>query len=282
MSRKILRVAALSSVLGLTNGAVYAQQPCDKCDCIHPPVPPKCEKCCGVATGKITSVTDTGVVLTRPTQGGKSVEQAFALDKNTTRNASLKKGAEATVYFAREKGIAKRVDLTEALEGLLQPTNEPDPPDACPRLPPPPESMKIFLGNTSATWTTGDQTAALRFGKQEVLSVRRTAKGMAVSAAVFSADGRAVAQIIDNHFYINPNNSFRSERSDPSSLVVYDQKAQEVLRIRYLNPLSVKITGIFYSPKGQLILVKEDEILINRNTFRHICGGNVQTLFAVE
>jgi hypothetical protein len=142
--------------------------------------------------------------------------------------------------------------------------------------------MKIFLGNSSATWTTGDQMAALRFGKQEVLTVRRTAKGIAVSAAVFSADGRAVAQIIDNHFYINPNNFFRSERSDSHSLVVYDQQAQEVLRIRYLNPLSVKVTGVFYSLKSQLVLVKEDEILIGGARLRHVCGGNVQTMFAVE
>jgi hypothetical protein len=127
LSREILRVAALSFVLGLANGGVYAQQPCDKCDCVHPPVPPKCEKCCGVATGKIASVTDTKVVLTRPTQEGKSVEEAFALDKNTARNASLKKGSEATVYFTREKQFAERVYVTEALEGLIEPASEPTP-----------------------------------------------------------------------------------------------------------------------------------------------------------
>lgn len=135
MSRVLLIVAVFSSMLVLTRGAVYGQQSCDKCDCIHPPVPTKCEKCCGVAIGTITSVTDTGVVLTRTTQEGKPVEQAFALDKHTAKNASLKKGAEATVYFAREKRTAERVDVTEALEGLLEPANEADPPDACPQLP---------------------------------------------------------------------------------------------------------------------------------------------------
>ncbi len=238
-------------------------------------------KCCEVVSGPLTSVSETSISISHPTPDGKIVEQQFAVDRNTVKNAKFTKGSQATVYFDKSKNLAKRVTLTEALEGLLIPANEPDPPNPCWHMTIPNEALKMFLGNTNLVWTTGTQAVVLRFGKQEVLSIRRTDKGAAVSAKVFSEDGKVVAQIVDNQFYINPNNFFR-KAGDKHSLVVYDLEAQEVLRVRYLNTLSFKVTGVFYSVGMQRVLISEDVMMVGKSTLQHVCGGNVGTFIAVE
>jgi hypothetical protein len=93
-----------------------------------------------------------------------------------------------------------------------------------------------------------DDLAVLRIKGTEVLHLLRTPKGVAISAKTFGDDGKIVAEIVDNRYYVNPDDFFRIERPDQSSLVVYDRADRKVLDIRYINSHSVKVAGIFRVP----------------------------------
>src|ERR1700751_397843 len=99
---------------------------------------------------------------------------------------------------------------------------------------------------------------------EDVLSVRRVSNGLAVFAKVASDDGRVVAEIVDNRFYINPNNFLRMDQPDSHSLVVYDQKGNKVLDIKYLNPRSVRILGEFRAPGAVPLFITSDQLRIGR------------------
>lgn len=155
--------------------------------------------------------------------------------------------------------------------GLLIPANDADPPNPCPDIPP--QAMRIFLGN-SASWTSETHHTVLQIAGQPIISLRRTDQGLSVSSKVFSADGRIVAELIDNRFHINPNNYFRTERPDKHSLLVFDQQARQVLTVRYLNPLAVKVLGVFNYPNPRPVIIEEDQITIGGNRFSRNCFGN--------
>ncbi|MGC9995145.1 MAG: hypothetical protein ABSE79_07465 [Terriglobia bacterium] len=75
---------------------------------------------------------------------------------------------------------------------------------------------------------------------------------------IFGRDGRIVAEIRDNEFSSNPNNYFRKERPDKSTLIVYDQEDKKVLDVRFLNPTTVRFLGILNYPNsmGPLVISK--------------------------
>jgi hypothetical protein len=110
--------------------------------------------------------------------------------------------------------------------------------------------------------------------KESVLSIGKSGSGMTVSAKVFSRDGRIVAQIVDNGFFINPNNFFRRERPDKSTLVVYDQEGRQVLVVRYLNPSAVKILGIFNFPGISPIIIEENQQAFEGVVVSRYCFGS--------
>jgi hypothetical protein len=227
-------------------------QQCSACDCYHIPISTQCEGCCGIAAGKITAVTDSTVAITGKTSTNEStpVSRTFALKPETRKNATLKEGAPATVFYRREGNVAERIDLLEALQGLLIPGDGPDPPlpSGCPPFVRTlPNTLRVYLGS-NAGLSTYDDVSVLNVAGTELLDLRRTTKGLAISAKTFSADGKIIAEIIDNRFYVNPNNFFRIEKPDSHSLVVYDLMGIRVLDIKYINTRSVRALGIFQLP----------------------------------
>jgi len=141
--------------------------------------------------------------------------------------------------------------------------------------------MRIFLGN-SACWTTETRHTVLEIAGQPIISLRRTDQGLAVSGRVFSADGRIVAELIDNRFYVNPNNYFRTERPDRHTLLVFDQEARLVLNVRHLNPLTVKLLGIFNYPNRLPVVIEEEKTVIGSNTLWRYCFGNNRIDIALQ
>jgi hypothetical protein len=94
--------------------------------------------------------------------------------------------------------------------------------------------------------------------------VSKTGDGLAVSAKVFSQDSRIVAEVVDNEFHINPNNFFRRERPDKHTLIVYDQQGREALNIRFLNPSSVRVSGIFFHPnRATPLVISQDRVTLS-------------------
>ncbi len=150
--------------------------------------------------------------------------------------------------------------------GVLVPANKPMPPNPCEGLGPP-DAFFIFLGN-SASFTTRFPHTIIRIGSDNILTVDKKEDQISVSARVFSRDGRIVAAIKDNEFFINPNNYFRRERPDPHTLVVYDQMNQKVLDVEYLNSRGVRFLGVFNHPNRRVVISSTEGIF--RNT---ICTG---------
>lgn len=257
-----------AAVLLLTATIASAQQ-CSDCDCYHFPIPNKCESCCGVATGNIASVTNSNLVLSQKKSNGETVKKTFGLKPNTRKNAALKEGAPATVYYHQNSNTAVQVDLVEALKGLMLPGNEPDPPGPCSPVAPP-NAIKAFLGDSLA-YKSADQMTVLTIKGIDVLELRRTSNGVAILAKVFSEDGRVVAQVVDNRLYVNPGNFFRIIHPDSHSLTVYDLHERKVLAIRYINPQSVRVTGIFQLPERPPVVITDNEILLGTIRLSGVC-----------
>ena len=281
-----------AAVLLLTSTIGSAQQ-CSDCDCYHFPIPNKCESCCGVATGNIASVTNSNLVLSQKESNGETIKKTFGLKPNTRKNAVLKEGAPATVYYHKNSSAAVQVDLVEALKGLLLPGNEPDPPLPCPNgiIPSYPsgepifsasKTVKMFLGNSVVAFAPADGVTVLRIKGIDVLDLRRTSNGVAILAKVFSEDGKVVAQIIDNRLYVNPGNFLRIDNPDSHSLAVYDMHQRQLLAIRYLNSQTVRVVGIFQVPERAPVLISEDELLVGTNRFHNVCFGAKTVAISVQ
>jgi hypothetical protein len=266
-----LHVVFLLAVIAIIPAVTGAQE-CKKCDCYHFPIPDSCGKCCAFASGTISSVTDKSLALS-PDRPSDEKVRVFDLGPTVRNRDTLKKGAQATVFYHpdKERSIATRVDVLDTLQGLLVPANEPDPSNPCP-FPIPRASFKVFLGS-SVGFTSKPPLIALTMKGEDVLVMRRVERGMAVSAKVLSPDGRVVAQLVDNRFFINPDNFFKVERPDEHSLIVYGRDGEKALDVRFLNPTSVRVLGAFHYPGAHSVIVEPDTIHIGRGTMTSSCFG---------
>lgn len=149
---------------------------------------------------------------------------------------------------------SKIIDL-QALSGELIPNNKSMPQAVwADRIPD--NVITIFLGN-SAAYTSKFPHTVIQVGGQNLLVLNKVNKNITVSAKFFSKNGKIVAELKENKFYVNPNNYFRIERPDEHSLIVYDQEAQEVLNVEFINPSVIKLLCTFYVPKYPPIIIKE-------------------------
>jgi hypothetical protein len=184
-----------------------------------------------------------------------------------------------TVAVVAIQQVSKGPVEETATHGLLIPANDPDPPNPCPQIPP--NALKLFLGS-SAAWTTSGRMTVLQIAEEPIISIRQIGSELAVSAKVYSDDGRIVAELVDNEFHVNPNNYFRTERKDRHSLLVYDQRSQLVLNVRFLNPSTVRVTGIFNYPRREPLVVADEYVMLpGRNRFLRACFGGSGTAIHV-
>jgi len=78
-------------------------------------------------------------------------------------------------------------------------------------------------------------------------------------------DGKIVAELKENQFHINPSNYYRIEKPNEHALVVYDAQGNEALNVYFLNPAAIKLTGRFYFPKRQPIIITEDWLMLGNS-----------------
>ena len=79
-----------------------------------------------------------------------------------------------------------------------------------------------------------------------LLSITRDARGLSVSAKIYDKEGVKLAYVDDNHPHAVGNVCAR--RPDVSTFVVEDFHGNELLFVRYLNPLAIEVRGIFAYP----------------------------------
>ena len=83
--------------------------------------------------------------------------------------------------------------------------------------------------------------AIIKVHGQKLLSIDKKGDAIAVSANIFSRDGRVIAVLENNHWTTNPNNVFKKDHPDFSTLIVCDQYNKEVLNVRYLNEMAIRM-----------------------------------------
>jgi hypothetical protein len=154
-------------------------------------------------------------------------------------------------------------------EGLLTPANEPTPDNICSRggLLPRQGSMLMIAGG-SASFTTFFPQTVFKIGDDPIVTMNKIGDKIAISAKLFSEDGRIIAELHDNRFSINRNNFFRRERPDQHTLVVFDQRDVQVLYVRFINKSTIKFLGVIRHP-SKTVLISETEGVLARG----LCAG---------
>jgi len=110
-------------------------------------------------------------------------------------------------------------------------------------------------------------------GAQPLLTIENHKTGLGVSASIFDDQG-IIAEIKDNEFQINKQNSFRIERPDTHTLMVYDRWAKLVFKIEYINREAIQIIGTFFHPRESGVLeVRSDTTLLRGSRFDRNCIG---------
>ena len=165
------------------------------------------------------------------------------------------------------------------VSNLLLPANDPDPPNIVAAKEKVPNMrgdavMKVILGSNIG-YTSKDMWVVLRLSGNDLLTMHRDKNGILINAKIFADDGKILAQIKDNEFFINEKNSFRIERPDTHTLIVYDLQAEQALNIQYLNPTLIRVFGIFRYSDSLLVATDGSVILSNSHFGGMEIGGNI-------
>lgn len=193
------------------------------------------------------AVTGGNNQFTIKCEGGISKQQGDALLKilNKILEDRIDPDAVMDKLSDIQKGV-KEIRKQEEVAGLLSPADEPTPENTCRQIPS--GAMLVLLGNSASYGTHFPQTI-IKIGDDRMLTLDKVGGQISISAKLFSRDGRIVAEIEKNQFFINPNNYFRKELPDEHSLVIFDQEDVKVLDVRFINPSTVRFLGVIRHPK---------------------------------
>jgi hypothetical protein len=167
--------------------------------------------------------------------------------------------------------------------GFLTPSTEPPPP-----LPNSCRSGNISDTDTRIYWggnvsvIRGDNTFSLvQIAGNTLLWARISPEGIKISGTMYSEDG-AVVFLSNNEFWVNPSTTFHSENPDPHTLIVRDKWAKEVLRIHYLNPTAIRVTGRFFYPGRQPVDVTEREVQLGSISISGECYVGIPVAVSLQ
>jgi hypothetical protein len=138
-------------------------------------------------------------------------------------------------------------------ENLLLPANDPTP-EILPGVPTnirgncdvPAGDALVFLGPL-ATSTNVQSFVVLRLYGEDLLKISKSGPGISIFAKIQARDSKIVAILENNRFRVNPNSTFSVSRNDPSTLEVVDNFNDRVLYVRFMNPTTIRVEGIFRS-----------------------------------
>jgi len=157
------------------------------------------------------------------------------------------------------------------LSGILTPDDKTTPSNACGDIPS--NALSLFFGNSVAYTNTFPHTV-IEVKDEQLLVINKEKEKITISAKFFSRDGKIVAQLKDNTFYINPNNYFRIERPNDHKLILYDQETTQILNVEYMNPSVIKLLGTFYLPNRPPLIIGEDWQTFGGLKMSGNCFGN--------
>jgi hypothetical protein len=188
----------------------------------------------------------------------------------------------ALVAFVSIGGLVATLQWTNYREAMsskeLSPGNAPMPIDiakVAPEIPISANTLFVFFGNNSVAWGTEMPHTILTMGREPMIVIDRVPNSNKLVLSVlriFDDRGNIIARVDDEGFWVE--NSTRNKRPDPGTLTVFDHSDKEVLRMVFLNPRAISVTGIFRRPQSMYpVIINPTEIFMGNNKYTRIFAG---------
>jgi hypothetical protein len=115
----------------------------------------------------------------------------------------------------------------------------------------------------------------LRAANKNLIWISRKNGLLMVEARILKGDGIIIASIENNQFFVNRNQTYRPPlRADASSLEVFDERGEVVLKLRFVNRKMLVIEGVFNDGNGHKLTIDSNGIS-GVNNFKHFeTSGN--------
>jgi hypothetical protein len=98
--------------------------------------------------------------------------------------------------------------------------------------------------------------------------------------SLFDDRDNLIASVEQNKLWGNP--SAKRDRPDRSTILVRDHLNKEALKIEFLNPKTLRFSGIFRSPGNKPIIITDNEANIRGIPISNSCAGEVGETFVIN
>lgn len=176
--------------------------------------------------------------------------------------------------------IVKQQNLDKELsknEGILTPDNLPRPETRCSIKP---GDFAIFAGG--GVWSGPRPSTFLRMREQDIVKMESTPSGdlQLKEIHLFDDLNESLVEIRDNKLWVHPN--AHRERPNPHTLIVFDRRGQEALKLRFINHNTILLSGIFRALRSPPARITASEIEIGGNHFVGSCMSSAGGAFTVN
>jgi hypothetical protein len=164
--------------------------------------------------------------------------------------------------------------VLEKNEGLLIPAHHKRPSTNCPIGD---DDFAIYAGGGAVYGSYHLQTL-LSIGGQPVITGEPLEDGSIrlKTLQLFDEDGDILVRITDDKLWVHP--LARRERPDFSTIIVYDKRDVEVLKLEFLNHNSIRINGVFRVPRRPPVIISDASIITaGELTVSGMCAKDVGT-----
>lgn len=160
----------------------------------------------------------------------------------------------------------------------LIPDNAPTPENACDRHEVRGQADFIILLGDSAVKVGSFPHTVFTLHNEPLLVIDKDGDGslMLKVLRIYNEQDKRVVQVTNeghgNKPFIARDPYIRTERNDPHSLAVYDERDTRILQLRFLNPSTLSIQGRFYN-HGGVFEIDENQIMIHSANSRISLGS---------
>jgi hypothetical protein len=151
----------------------------------------------------------------------------------------------------------------QPLRAYLIHASDPPPPNACDNLPPnlpiDVKSMKVVLLGPIATAYAPTQRnfSLIQIASEDVLTIETAPSGIVLNATLRDEKNQLIAKITKNVFVSYPSKNYEV-RADSHSVLILDSENKIVLYVRYMNPRTIKVLGVFRVPNRRPVVIEEN------------------------
>lgn len=170
--------------------------------------------------------------------------------------------------------------IENKLRAFLVPSNELMATSPCSDVPS--NAMIVHYGD-NASFSTEDKITLLAVDNNPTLTVLKTINGLLVNLTLYDDEGSEIATIKDNKFVGRVNNNLEARSSDAHSIDIFDKNNdRHIFHIRYLNPTTIDVSGVFYFPTRKLpLIIDETGVSAFGIGIKNVCDSNFGDVGAI-